>query len=404
MDADTFKEVQADTKGEFLGLGIEVTKRKDGFLEVVSPIEGTPAARAGIRARDRIDSLCPTDPPEDWTEECRSTQSLTLFEALKLMRGPKGSRITIRVRREDFAEPKPYTLVRDVVKIVSVSGRMLEPTYAYVRIRVFQERTSQDLKRTLAKLHEEADGPFEGLVLDLRDNPGGLLSEAAEVADAWLTEGLVVYTRGRAGGQRQEFRARAAGTEPSYPMAVLVNDVTASSSEIVAGALQDQDRALVIGTKTFGKGSVQTVYPLAGGSGLRLTTALYYTPSGRSIQEAGISPDIVVAATSALLRSLQDLEPEDVEPQGPADAESRWERPPRDSDLQLDRALEVLKSGTTFGQLKPDRQAGSLRRGRAGRFPDGSQVSRGHPRWVSWGFLGDGARSKPSRLGGRGRP
>jgi carboxyl-terminal processing protease len=362
MDVDVFQEVQADTKGEFDGLGIEVTKRKDGFIEVVSPIEGTPAARAGIRARDRIDSLCPTAPPDDWTEECRSTRSMTLFEAVKLMRGSKGTKITIRVHREGFEQPQPYTIVRDRVKIVSVSGRMLEPTYAYLRIRVFQERTGRDLERTLEKLHDEAEGSFEGLILDLRDNPGGLLEQAVEVADAWLTEDLIVYTRGRVDSEREEFRAHAGGAEPRYPIAVLVNAGTASSSEIVAGALQDRHRALVIGTKTFGKGSVQTVFPLEGGAGLRLTTALYYTPRGRSIQEAGISPDIVVEATTASEategptlppgRELEGGAPEEgAAPQaatGARDSEAAAE-----SDVQLDRALEVLKSWTYFERLKP---------------------------------------------------
>jgi carboxyl-terminal processing protease len=210
------------------------------------------------------------------------------------MRGPRGSAITIRVFREGFARPKPFSIVRDAVKVASVEGRMLEGNIAYVRVRSFQERTDRELRKTLAKLHGEAKQDFAGLVLDLRDNPGGLLDQAVKVADTWLEEGLVVYTQGRSEAQRQDFRAHADAQEPDYPMVVLVNAGSASASEIVAGALQDQRRALVLGMHTFGKGSVQTVYPLEDGSGLRLTTALYYTPSGRSIQEVGIAPDVEV--------------------------------------------------------------------------------------------------------------
>jgi carboxyl-terminal processing protease len=364
--------MQVDTKGEFHGLGIEITKRKDGFIEVVAPIEGTPAARAGVRARDQIVAICPSDPPEDWTEDCHSSKNMTLFEAVQLMRGPKGSTITIEIYRKDFDRPQPYTIERDVVKIVSVSGNLLEDRYAYVRIRAFQERTVRDLVRTLARLHEEAGGPLDGLVLDMRDNPGGLLDQAVKVADVWLDDGLVVYTQGRVESQRQEFRAHADSTEPNYPIAVLVNEGTASASEIVAGALQDQNRGLVIGQRTFGKGSVQTVYPLEGGSGLRLTTALYYTPGGRSIQEVGIEPDIDVEP-QLVVASVEDVEARrirEADLEGhftQEDAGTPQEPPPQlqsggaqDPDLQLARALEVLKSWTYFERLRERREGGSL--------------------------------------------
>ena len=295
LDAEAYKEMQVDTKGEFHGLGIEISKRKDGYVEVVSPIEGTPAAQAGIRARDQITAICPTEVPEDWTEPCRSSKNMTLFEAVNLMRGKKGSKITIEIFREGFERPQPFEITRDVVKVVSVSGRMLEPQLrlrAPARLPGAHRRGPRgDARRTCTASRGE---PFQGLVLDLRDNPGGLLDQAVKVADNWLKDGLVVYTKGRDESQRQEFRAHLDGTEPSYPIVVLVNEGTASASEIVAGALQDHGRALVIGVKTFGKGSVQTVYPLEGGAGLRLTTALYYTPAGRSIQEVGITPDIPV--------------------------------------------------------------------------------------------------------------
>jgi carboxyl-terminal processing protease len=366
LDHDAYQEMQVDTKGEFHGLGIEITKRRDGFIEVVSPIEGTPAASAGIRARDQIVAICPTETPEDWDdEECRSSKNMTLFEAVRLMRGKKGTEITIDVFREGFDKPRPYTIVRDVVKVVSVSGRMLEPGYGYVRIRAFQERTIQDLEREVAKLHEESEGPLAGLVIDMRDNPGGLLDQAVKVADLWLDEGLVVYTQGRVESQRQEFRAHADGSESGYPITILVNEGTASASEIVAGALQDQNRALVIGVQTFGKGSVQTVYPLEGGRALRLTTALYYTPAGRSIQEVGIAPDIEVAPAApealAAMRGPrrireQDLEghftQEDADP-GAEESESvAAAQGPAGDDVQLARALEVLKSWTYFEKLR----------------------------------------------------
>jgi carboxyl-terminal processing protease len=366
LDAEAYKEMQVDTKGEFHGLGIEISKRKDGYVEVVAPIEGTPAAQAGIRARDQITAICPTERPEGWTEACRSSKNMTLFEAVNLMRGKKGSKITIEIYREGFERPQPFEITRDVVKVVSVSGRMLEPGYAYVRLRAFQERTDKDLAETLEELHEESgDEPFLGLVLDLRDNPGGLLDQAVKVADSWLKDGLVVYTKGRAESQRQEFRAHADGTEPSYPIVVIVNEGTASASEIVAGALQDHGRALVIGVKTFGKGSVQTVYPLEGGAGLRLTTALYYTPAGRSIQEVGIAPDIPVQPllaaaggepSSSRIRE-QDLEGHFTQEDATPAEEETLALPAQapdagDTDVQLARAVEVLKSWTYFERLK----------------------------------------------------
>ncbi|HEX5067380.1 MAG TPA: S41 family peptidase [Myxococcota bacterium] len=368
LDSEAYKEMQVDTRGEFHGLGIEITKREDGFVEVVSPIEGTPAAKAGLRPRDQIVTICPTEVPEDWKEPCRSTKSLTLFEAVNLMRGKKGSEITIEVFREGFDKPQPFKITRDVVKIVSVSGEMIEPGYGYVRLRTFQEHTAEDLQEVLAKLRKESGGSLSGLVLDLRDNPGGLLDQAVKVSNAWISDGLVVYTKGRLDSQRQDFRAQPAGVEPNYPMTVIVNEGTASASEIVAGALQDQKRALVLGVQTFGKGSVQTVYPLDDGSGLRLTTALYYTPSGRSIQEVGITPDIVVTertgdVADAGRRRLRegDLEghfthdeadPGSV-PAMPTPAEPGSGEPVAEgTDVQLARALEVLKSWTYFERMR----------------------------------------------------
>jgi carboxyl-terminal processing protease len=355
LDDDAYREMQVDTKGEFHGLGIEITKRKDGYIEVVAPIDGTPAASAGIHSRDQITSICPTEAPADWTEECRPTKNMTLFEAVQLMRGRKGTEITIDIMREGFEAPEPFTIVRDVVKVVSVAGRLLAP----------------DLDQALEDLHAEAGGNFEGLVLDMRDNPGGLLDQAVKVADLWLDDGLLVYTKGRVDSQLHEFRAHSTGTEANYPIVVLVNEGTASASEIVAGALQDHDRALVLGVQTFGKGSVQTVYPLESGAGLRLTTALYYTPAGRSIQEVGISPDIDVKSMQVAVadptdgprrvreRDLEghftheEADPEEGEDAGAADSDPG-------ADIQLTRAVEVLKSWTYFERLRREDAPTSL--------------------------------------------
>jgi carboxyl-terminal processing protease len=371
LDPEAHKEMQIDTKGEFFGLGIEITKRQDGMVEVVAPIDGTPAARAGLKPRDQIVSICPDKRPEGWTEDCKPTKNMTLVEAVKLMRGPRGSKITIHVFREGFDRPQAYTLEREAVKVASVDGRLLEPGYGYVRVRSFQERTNEDLRARLAKLRQESGGELKGLVLDLRDDPGGLLDQAVRVADEWLSDGLIVYTQGRAENQRQEYRATADGTEPDYPLVVLVNGGSASASEIVAGALQDQHRGLVLGTPTFGKGSVQTVFPLEDGSGLRLTTALYYTPSGRSIQEVGIAPDILVRAADepatgdAAARRLRekDLENHFTQKEAapsrkapapqPAPGAPEAEAPAGASDVQLARALEVLKSWAYFERLHP---------------------------------------------------
>ncbi len=368
LDVKAYEEMQVDTKGEFHGLGIEITKQKGGFIEVISPIEGTPADRAGIMARDLIVKICPTEVPEAWEDDCRSTKNMTLFEAVSLMRGKRGTEITINIFREGFGEPKPFKVVRDVVKIVSVSGKLLEPGYGYIRVRAFQVSSAEELESALAEIHAEAGEPLEGLVLDLRDNPGGLLDQAVRIADLWLSDGLIVYTKGRREDQRQDFFAHEEGTEPNYPIAVLVNGGSASASEIVAGALQDQQRALIVGQDTFGKGSVQTVFPLEGDHGLRLTTALYYTPSGRSIQEVGISPDIVVARAAEFAdakprRRMREVDLEghftqsDANPEAPAKAEDEASETSDDevADHQLDRAIEVLKSWTYFDRLRKDR-------------------------------------------------
>ena len=264
MKPDDFKELQVETKGSFSGIGIEITL-KDNILTVVSPIEGTPADNMGIKAGDKIIKI-----------EDEPTKDMSLMEAVKKLRGPKGSKITISIHREGWTDLQDITIVRDVIPIHSVKSRMLEPGYGYVRITNFQRKTDKDLKNALNALI--ADGNLKGLVMDLRNNPGGLLDASAKVANLFLDEGVIGYTKGRLKDQNLEIKAHAGGPDYDFPMIVLVNEGTASASEIVAGALQDYKRALVLGTQTFGKGSVQTIIPMADGAGLRLTTARYFTP------------------------------------------------------------------------------------------------------------------------------
>ncbi|MFK7898377.1 MAG: S41 family peptidase [Myxococcota bacterium] len=378
MSPDAFEDMQVETKGEFQGLGIEISKEPGEFLEVISPIDGTPAKRAGIKALDRISSICPTEKPADWNEPCRGTMNMSLVEAVALMRGRKGTSISIYVLRKGMAEPRLFEIRRDTVKVASVRSKLVEPGIGHISISSFQERTGRDVGARLADLEQENGGALAGLVLDMRDNPGGLLNQAVEVADHWLDAGLVVYTQGRDEAQRTDYNSSGAAPATDYPIVVLVNEGSASASEIVAGALQDRHRAIVLGVSTFGKGSVQTVYPLEGGAGLRLTTALYYTPAGRSIQEVGITPDLEVQQTDDLEgglpsrrrvreRDLQghftqeeasgvegDRPAERIYPKPGENGPKKADAPPAkpDVDVQLARAVEVLKSWTYFDDLR----------------------------------------------------
>jgi carboxyl-terminal processing protease len=415
MEPTEFDEMQVETKGEFHGLGIEISKATGEYIEVVSPIEGTPAQRAGIKARDRISSICPTEKPEEWTEPCRGTAEMSLVEAVSLMRGRKGTSITIYVVREGNPEPQKFEIKRDTVTVASVRSELVEPGIGHLRVTSFQERTSQDVGQELDQLEQENGSPLAGLVVDLRDNPGGLLNQAVEMADHWLPEGLVVYTQGRSASERTEYRSDAAVRGGEYPIVVLVNEGSASASEIVAGALQDRHRAIVLGKPTFGKGSVQTVYPLEGGAGLRLTTALYYTPAGRSIQAVGITPDIDVdpAETAELgLPNRRRMRESDLdghftqrdakgretgapeptrrvlprwpgseegetpaEAGAPVDAEKKpdaaAETPEAPAvDVQLARAVEVLKTWQYFEDLRDQRaKAGAVAKAPTGEPP-----------------------------------
>src|SRR6185369_4323468 len=282
MPPDTYKEMKVDTKGAFGGLGIEISI-KDGVLTVISPIEDTPAFKAGIKSGDMILKI-----------DDKFTKDLNINDAVKRMRGQKGTTVVLTIMRDGLDKPKDYSLVRDIIQIKSVRSRMLDNGYGYVRVAQFQEKTDEDLNKALKALHDENKGPLSGLVLDLRNDPGGLLDQAVKVADHFIEDGLIVYTEGREKDAKMQFSAKRGGKEPNYPIVVLINGGSASASEIVAGALQDHKRAIVMGTQSFGKGSVQTIIPLSDESGLRLTTARYFTPKGRSIQAKGITPDIVV--------------------------------------------------------------------------------------------------------------
>ncbi len=292
MKPEDYKELQIETKGSFTGIGIEISL-KDGILTVVSPIEGTPAYKAGLKANDKILKI-----------EGKTTKNMTLIESVKLLRGAKGTDVTISIYREGWRRLKDVTLTRDVIPIKSVRSRMLEEGYGYIRISNFQNKTTLELKKALKEL-EKGKG-LKGLVLDLRNNPGGLLDQAVKVADVFLKKGLIVYTDGRIKEQKMRFEAHPDKHSHSYPIAVLVNEGSASASEIVAGALQDHKRAIILGIQTFGKGSVQTIIPLEDGSAVRLTTARYYTPNGRSIQAKGIEPDIEVPYTPLKKRKEKD--------------------------------------------------------------------------------------------------
>ncbi|MDD5277214.1 MAG: S41 family peptidase [Methylovulum sp.] len=281
--ADEYQELKEGTTGQFGGLGIEVTM-ENGFIKVVSPIDDTPAQRAGIKAGDLIVKL-----------DEKPVKGMSLNDAVKTMRGEPGSKIVLTIVREGEEAPLKLTIARDIIKVKSVKSRLLEKGYGYVRISSFQSGTGDNLEEALAALKKENGGNLKGLVLDLRNNPGGVLEAAVKVSDAFLRSGLIVYTEGRIENSEMRFNAAPDDLIDDAPMVVLINAGSASASEIVAGALQDQKRAIIMGEKSFGKGSVQTILPTSNGAAVKLTTARYYTPSGRSIQAEGIEPDIALA-------------------------------------------------------------------------------------------------------------
>ncbi|WP_435103095.1 S41 family peptidase [Arhodomonas sp. AD133] len=283
LDPQEYDDLQAGTSGEFGGLGIEVGM-ENGFVKVIAPIDDTPADRAGVQAGDLIIRI-----------DGQPVKGMSLNEAVTLMRGEPGSKITLTVVRDGREQPFDLMLERAVIQVESVKTRMLAPGFAYLRISQFQQRTGEDVLEAVDRLKREADNDLQGMVLDLRNNPGGVLNAAVEVADAFITNGRIVSTRGRLERAEMSFSATPNDALGGAPLVVLVNGGSASASEIVAGALQDQGRAVVMGRKTFGKGSVQTILPLQDGAAIKLTTARYYTPDGRSIQAEGIVPDVPVA-------------------------------------------------------------------------------------------------------------
>lgn len=282
LNAEEFKDLQIGTSGEFGGLGIEVGMEA-GFVKVISPIDDTPAQRAGVHAGDLIIRL-----------DEKPVKGMTLNDAVKVMRGKPGSVLNLTILREGEEKPLKISITRAVIKVQSVKSRLLEKQYGYVRITQFQTPTADTLIKAVSKLTKEAGGKLKGMVLDLRNNPGGVLGASVEVSDAFLDSGLIVYTEGRVKDSRLRFSAKSGDIINGAPMVVLINGGSASASEIVSGALQDHRRAIIMGTKSFGKGSVQTIMPARGGSAVKLTTARYYTPNGRSIQAEGITPDIEV--------------------------------------------------------------------------------------------------------------
>lgn len=376
LPPEAFEELQIDTRGEFGGIGIVITMQ-NRLLTVISPIEGTPAHKAGVKAGDIIIEV-----------DGESTKEMMLWEAVKRMRGPKGESVAIKIVREGVKEPMEFNLVRDIIPIESVRHLALRPGYGYIRVTNFQENTTDDLKAALTEL-ENGDTPMKGLVIDLRDNPGGLLNQAIDVSDLFLDKGAIVSIKGRLQQHTKVFEAQSERSPHKYPIVILINGGTASASEIVAGALQDHKRAVILGTTSFGKGSVQTVETLRDGYGLKFTIARYYTPSGRSIQAQGIEPDIVVKhrfldeedtdeaerrLKEADLRNHLDAIPfdEETEDEGGEDdpdrqgdtnngdrrrraTENRYgplDRETLDADNQVMRALDILKGYGIFSEAR----------------------------------------------------
>lgn len=371
MTPEMYKEMQVETKGEFGGVGIQIGV-KENRLAVIAPIDGTPAQRAGIKAGDYITKV---------NEE--STKDLTLMDAVQKMRGPKGTKVNLTIQRDGANDPLQFTLVRDTIKIESVKSKVLD-NIGYVKLTQFQEATGRDLGRVLRQFKDQK---VQSTILDLRNNPGGLLTAAVEVSEQFLPNGkLVVYTKGRE-SKKDEWFAKGKDQMDDSPMIILVNEGSASASEIVAGALQDYGRAVIVGTTSFGKGSVQTILPLGDGSGLRLTTAKYYTPKGRSIQSTGITPDIVVKPQQPTTVAKADGKPgekdqdgktakspitaapgkeqssangkaheEAVQKNGAAPSTPSLDlssEPSLEQDVQLQKAVELLKTWKIFKELRP---------------------------------------------------
>jgi carboxyl-terminal processing protease len=341
MPPDQYRQMKVETQGEFGGVGIEVEIR-GGWITVVAPLEGTPAQKAGLKSGDVIEAI-----------DGKSTRGMRLHEAVRAMRGARGTRVKIKVHRPREKKRLTFDIVRDIIKIVAVSSKTIAPGIGYVRLKRFQERTDRQLKRALSQLTK--DRKMKGMILDLRNNPGGLLDQAVRVADLFLEKGLIVRTTGKRGRMTEEEKAHSKGTFKGFPMVCLVNEGSASAAEIVAGALQDHKRAVVLGTRTFGKGSVQTIIDLEDGSGLKLTIARYYTPNGRSIQEQGIDPDIAVQESAPRTARPKRKAKREVDLQGHLKHEKKSKKKKNQNqkrvklkDFQLQTALDYLRAAEIF--------------------------------------------------------
>ncbi len=337
LSPDLYRELKVDTEGKFGGVGLEITV-KNGILTVVTPIEGTPAQKAGIREGDRILRV-----------DGISTKELGMNESIRKMRGPRGSKVSLTIVHAGMKEATEVTLIRQTIRIQSVRTEMPEEGYGYVRVSSFQNGTSEELTKALNGLNKKSKAGLKGLILDLRNNPGGLLDEAVTMADLFLKKGIIVTTQSRS-HEVDKREATDDGTEPQYPIVVLVNGGSASAAEIVAGALQDHKRALLLGTQTFGKGSVQTIFDLGEGAALKLTVAKYYTPSGRSIQAKGITPDIIAEAHEArpVISKEDSLHEKDLKGHLQSDKEKKEQSDSgissQETDSQKLEALNYLKS------------------------------------------------------------
>ena len=369
LPPEALEELQMETQGEFGGIGIVITQ-EDEVFKVISPIEGTPAYKAGIIAGDRI-----------ITVDGQSTKGMMLWEAVKKMRGPKGTEVVLTIERDEAPEPLEFKLIRDLIPIESIRHLTLQPGYGYIWITNFRENTTEDLEKTLNSL-ETGSEPLKGLVLDLRDNPGGLLNQAISVSDLFLNDGIIVSIKGRLKSHTQTFRANPDTQIRTYPIVALINGGSASAAEIVAGALQDHKRALILGTTSFGKGSVQTVENLRDGYGLKFTIARYYTPSGRSIQAQGIEPDVTVrqrfveekVSAEKPERGMKEKDLKNhLEPESKPEVKAHPVQKPEEqsaypealnletlkSDQQVQRALEILTSYEIFAGTKETPASGN---------------------------------------------
>jgi carboxyl-terminal processing protease len=359
LDAEQYQELRIGTTGQFGGLGIQVGM-EDGFVKIIAPIDDTPAYRAGLQSGDLIIKL-----------DDKPVKGMTLDDAVKLMRGEPGSDISLTIVRSGADKPFQVTVTRDIINVKSVKQKLLEPGYGYVRISNFQSKTGAHLLEAINKITKENKGDLKGLILDLRNNPGGVLHAAAEVSDLFLQKGKIVYTEGRIENSYMEFNAKPGDVLNGSPLIVLINEGSASASEIVAGALQDHKRGIIVGSKSFGKGSVQTIQELPSGGAVKLTTARYFTPSGRSIQAQGIEPDIKLervkitevekpavtsvkeADLSGHLSNPNGEKPADKQDEGDtveADVTQKSDKPLSTTDYQLYEALNLLKGLSIFSQ------------------------------------------------------